>query len=129
MVSAVNTLVLFFAPVVLIFGLCTRTGCALVLIFGSSCANVWPKLKPWKPFYLIFFVCRCKIRINGLFGKNSRLWCFVANFIADGFTRFLCYFWGKKCACANFYTFRMSGYPFDANCTGFHFYSGLNIET
>ena len=33
----------FFAPAVLIFGLCTRTGCALVLIFGSSCANVWPK--------------------------------------------------------------------------------------
>ena len=42
-VSAVNTLVLFFAPAVLIFGLCTRTGCELVLIFGSSCANVWPK--------------------------------------------------------------------------------------
>ena len=42
-VSAVNTLVLFFAPAVLIFGLCTCTGCALVLIFGSSCANVWPK--------------------------------------------------------------------------------------
>ena len=42
-VSAVNTLVLFFAPAVLIFGLCTRTGCALVLIVGSSCANVWPK--------------------------------------------------------------------------------------
>ena len=85
-----------FLPAVLIFGLCTRTGCALVLIFGSSCANVWPKLKPWKPFYLIFFVCRCKIRINGLFGKNSRLRCFVANFIADGFTRFLCYFLGQK---------------------------------
>ena len=67
-----------------------------MLIFGSSCANVWPKLKPWKPFYLIFFVCRCKIRINGLFGKNSRLRCFVANFIADGFTRFLCYFLGAK---------------------------------
>ena len=33
----------FFAPAVLIFGLCTRTGCAVVLIFGSSCANVWPK--------------------------------------------------------------------------------------
>ena len=42
-VSAVNTLVLFFAPAVLIFGLCTLTGCELVLIFGSSCANVWPK--------------------------------------------------------------------------------------
>ena len=40
-VSAVNTLVLFFAPTVLIFCLCTRTGCALVLIFGSSCAYVW----------------------------------------------------------------------------------------
>ena len=34
---------IFFAPAVLIFGLCMRTGCALVLIFGSSCANVWPK--------------------------------------------------------------------------------------
>ena len=32
---------IFLAPAVLIFGLCTRTGCALVLIFGSSCANVW----------------------------------------------------------------------------------------
>ena len=32
-----------FAPAVLIYGLFTRTGCALVLIFGSSCANVWPK--------------------------------------------------------------------------------------
>ena len=54
-------------------------------------------LKPWKPFYLIFFVCRCKIRINGLFGKNSRLRCFVANFLANGFTRFLCYFcWAKS---------------------------------
>ena len=42
-VSAVSTLMLFFAPAVLIFGLCMRTGCALVLIFGSSCANVWPK--------------------------------------------------------------------------------------
>ena len=34
---------IFFAPTVLFFGLCTRSGCALVLIFGSSCANVWPK--------------------------------------------------------------------------------------
>ena len=42
-VSKVNTLVLFFASAVLIFGLCTRTGCELVLIFDSSCANVWPK--------------------------------------------------------------------------------------
>ena len=42
-VCAVNTLVLFFALAVLIFGLCTRTGCELVLFFGSSCANVWPK--------------------------------------------------------------------------------------
>ena len=25
------------------FGPCTRSVCALVLIFGSSCANVWPK--------------------------------------------------------------------------------------
>ena len=40
-VSEVNTLVLFFAPAVLIFGLCTHTGCALVLILGSRCANVW----------------------------------------------------------------------------------------
>ena len=42
-VSAVNTLVLFFAPAVLIFGLCMRTGCELVLIFGSSCLaqTVW----------------------------------------------------------------------------------------
>ena len=38
-----HALAIFFAPAVLIFGLCTRTGCALVLIFGSSCANVWPK--------------------------------------------------------------------------------------
>ena len=30
----------FFTPAVLIFGLCTGTECALVL-FGSSCANVW----------------------------------------------------------------------------------------
>ena len=34
---------IFFAPAVQIFGLCTHTGCAMVLIFGSSCANVWPK--------------------------------------------------------------------------------------
>ena len=33
----------FFAPAVLIFDPCTRPGCALVLISGSSCANVWPK--------------------------------------------------------------------------------------
>ena len=26
--------------------------------------------------------------MNGPFGKNSRLQCFVAKFIADGFTRF-----------------------------------------
>ena len=39
-VNAVNKFVLFFAPAVLIFGLCTCTGCALVLIFGSRCANV-----------------------------------------------------------------------------------------
>ena len=40
--SAESTLLLFFAPAVLIFGLCTRTGCALVLIFGSICAQtVW----------------------------------------------------------------------------------------
>ena len=31
-----HALAIFFAPTVLIFGLCTRTGCALVLIFGSS---------------------------------------------------------------------------------------------
>ena len=43
LVSEVNTLVLFFAPAVLIFGLFTRTGCELVLIFGSSSANVWLK--------------------------------------------------------------------------------------
>ena len=34
--------------------------------------------------------------MNGLFGKNSCLRCFVAKFIADGFTRFLCYFFGQK---------------------------------
>ena len=32
------------------------------------------------------------------FWENSRLRCFVANFIADGFTRFLCYFLGAKSA-------------------------------
>ena len=48
--------------------------------------------------------CRCKIRINGLFGKNSRLRCFVANFIADGFTRFLCYFFWAKSALVLIFT-------------------------
>ena len=44
------------------------------------------------------------------FWENSRLRCFVANFIADGFTRFfVLFFLGKKCVRANFYTFRMSG--------------------
>ena len=91
----------------LIFGLCTRTGCALVLIFGSS-ANLLAS-QTMETFLFDIFVCRC--RINGLLWKNSRLRCFVANFIADGFTLFLCYFFGgKKCACANFYTFRMSEY-------------------
>ena len=41
-------------------------------------------------------------------GKNSPLQCFVANFIADGFMVFCANLLGKKCACANFYTFRMS---------------------
>ena len=40
----------------------------------------------------------------GLFGKNSRLRCFVANFIADGFTRFLCYFFGAKSALVLIFT-------------------------
>ena len=35
-VSAVNTLVLFFAPAVLIFGLCTCSGCALVLVLAPT---------------------------------------------------------------------------------------------
>ena len=41
--KAVSTLVLFFfAPGVLLFGLCLRTACAAqgVHFFGSSCANV-----------------------------------------------------------------------------------------
>ena len=43
------------------------------------------------------------------FWENSRLRCFVANFIADGaYAFFVLFFWVKKCACANFYTFRMS---------------------
>ena len=33
-----------------------------------------------------------------VFLENSRLRCFVANFIADGFTRFLCYFFWAKSA-------------------------------
>ena len=32
------------------------------------------------------------------FWENSRLRCFVANFIADGFTSFLCYFFWAKSA-------------------------------
>ena len=56
------------------FGLCTRTGCALVLIFGSSCANVWPKQ----------------------FGQSTQLCLVSGDFL------------GKRCARANFYTFRMS---------------------
>ena len=47
----------------------------------------------------------------GLFGKNSCLRCFVANSIADGLKRFfVLFFGGKKCARANFYTFRMSAF-------------------
>ena len=38
------------------------------------------------------------------FGENSRLRCFVANFIADGFTRFLCYFFWAKSAFVLFFT-------------------------
>ena len=30
-----------FLPAVLIFGLCTRTECALALILSSTCDNVW----------------------------------------------------------------------------------------
>ena len=37
--------------------------------------------------------CVCTISF-----QNSRLRCFVANFIADGFTRFLCYFFWAKSA-------------------------------
>ena len=32
---------IFFVFAVLIFGLCMHRGCALVLILGSTCANVW----------------------------------------------------------------------------------------
>ena len=38
------------------------------------------------------------------FGENSRLRCFVANFIANGFTRFLCYFLGAKSALVLIFT-------------------------
>ena len=96
-----------FLPAVLIFGLCTRTGCALVLIFGSS-ANLLAS-QTMETFLFDIFVCRC--RINGLFGKNSHLRCFVANFKPTGLRVFCAIFLGKKCACANFYTFRMSAIP------------------
>ena len=42
--------------------------------------------------------------MNGLFGKNSHLRCFVANFIADGLTRFLCYFLEAKSALVLIFT-------------------------
>ena len=40
----------------------------------------------------------------GLFGKNSHLRCFVAIFIADVFTYFLCYFFGAKSALVLIFT-------------------------
>ena len=40
-VSGEHARAIFFAHAVLIFYPCMRAGCALVLIFGSSCANVW----------------------------------------------------------------------------------------
>jgi len=71
-----------------------------VLIFGSS-ANLLAS-QTMETFLFDIFVCRC--RINGLLWKNSRLHCFVANFIADGFTRFLCYFFGQKSALVLIFT-------------------------
>ena len=52
----------------------------------------------------LFDIFRCKIRINGLFGKNSRLRCFVANFIADGLTRFFLLFFLAKSALVLIFT-------------------------
>ena len=47
----------------------------------------------------------------GLFGKNSRLRCFVAIFIADVFTHFLCYFFGAKSALVLIFTLLESLLP------------------
>ena len=46
------------------------------------------------------------------FRKNCRLRCFVANFIADGFTRFLCYFFGAKSAFVLIFTLLECLYPY-----------------